>query len=101
MRSSAFRSPYRPPRTTTAGPKAPPSRSIPRAGGTSEMLQNVLGRRHLEGARLFDEQVLDDPVLDDHGIALAAHAETVLGEIHGETHGIGEFGTAVTQHQDL
>ena len=28
-----------------------------------EVLQHVLGRRHLEGARLLDEQVLDDAVL--------------------------------------
>src|SRR5512142_2264444 len=38
---------------------------------SSEVLQDVLGRRRLEGARLFDEQVLYDPVLNDHGVALA------------------------------
>src|SRR6185437_15152184 len=66
-----------------------------------EVLQDVLGRRRLESARLLDEQVLDDPVLNDHGIALAAHAETVLGQVHRQAHRLAELARAIGQHQDL
>jgi len=65
------------------------------------MLQHVLGRRDLEGARLLDEQVLDDAVVDDHGIALAARAEAELRAVHGEAHRLGELAVAVAQHEHL
>src|SRR6185436_317103 len=72
-----------------------------RAPPRSEVLQDVLRRRRLEGARLLDEQVLDDPVLDDHGVALAAHAETVLGQVHRQAHRLAELARAIGQHQNL
>jgi len=43
----------------------PRRRSWRHLEASSRLLQHVLGRRHLEGARLLDEQVLDDAVVDD------------------------------------
>ena len=40
-------------------------------------------------------------VLDDHGVALAAHAEAVLGQVHRQAHGVGELAVAVAQHHHL
>src|SRR5476649_1972155 len=67
----------------------------------SEMLQHILRRRRFERARLLDEQFLDDATVDDHGVALAARAETVLRGIERQTHRLRELGIAVAQHQDL
>src|SRR3981081_3739187 len=82
------------------GSFAPPA-ILAALGASSEMLQHVLGRRHLEGARLLDEKLLDDAALDHHGIALAARAQSELRAIHGEAHRLGELAIAVAQHHDL
>ena len=46
-------------------------------------------------------KILDDAVVDDHGIALAARAQAELGAVHGEPHRLGELAIAVAQHQIL
>ncbi len=65
------------------------------------MLQHVLRRGRLESARLLGKELLDLPVLDDHGVALAAHPHAVLGQVHRQAHRLGELARAIGQHQDL
>src|SRR5690606_8731958 len=50
---------------------------------------------HLELAGRFAVQRLDDAVLDQHGIAVRAHAHATGGEIEREAAGLGKLGAAV------
>src|SRR5579864_5085775 len=67
----------------------------------SERLHDRVGARHLEATRLLDAQRLDDAVVDDHGVALRAHAEAIAAAVHLEAHGLREFAVAVGQHLHL
>src|ERR1044072_349765 len=44
-----------------------------------EVLEHILSRGRLEGPRVLYEELPDDSVLHDHGVALAARAETRSG----------------------
>src|SRR5437870_3498447 len=67
----------------------------------SERLQHRVGVADLELAGLLDVDGLDDAVVDEHRIALGAHAHAACGQVHVEPERLGEDGAAVGHHPDL
>src|SRR5579883_24097 len=78
------------------GPSADPASTR-----RSERLEHGLRARHLEGAGLLDIEQLDGPVIDEHGVALRALAETIAAAIELEPDRAGEVAIAVGEHLDL
>src|SRR5579883_677469 len=68
----------------------------------SDLRQDMLGAGEIDLAgRLFDVELLDDAVLDQHRIALGAQAEAAGGGVESEPRGLGEFAVAVGEELDL
>src|SRR6266704_2618870 len=61
----------------------------------SERLQHRLGARHIELARLFDVQCLDDAVIDQHRVTLRADPHPFLDTVELKSDGAGEVAAAV------
>src|SRR4051794_32373033 len=66
-----------------------------------QRLQHRIRARHVELTRLLDIELLDHAVLDQHRIALRAHAEAALAQIQLQPNRLGEIAAAVGQHHDL
>src|SRR3546814_3527458 len=61
----------------------------PHACGTGrilalQLLEHMIGARHLEFAGAFDIELFDDAVVDDHRKTLAALAHAEGGAVHGQ-----------------
>src|ERR1700744_4048592 len=66
-----------------------------------ELLQDVIGGRHLELARRLDIDMLSLAVLDDEGEALAARSHAEARSVQLQSERLGVLAVAVGEHQDL
>ena len=70
-------------------------------GATLELAQHGFCVAHLELAGLFEIQSLDDPILDEHGVAHRADTHATCGQILVESESLGIGRAAVGHHADL
>ena len=70
------------------------------AAEAEKLRQQMLGRGDLELAALFDVQLLDHAVLDQHRIALRALAQAEARTVQHQTQGAGQLAVAVGKHDD-
>src|SRR5262245_16733286 len=64
----------------------------------SEVREHVLDAALLDARLRLDEELFDDTVLEDRGVALRALAEPDAGAIHDEVHRLREVAVAIADH---
>src|SRR6266705_2688824 len=77
---------------------------LPFSGGAaapSDLRQHHLGAAHFVLPGRFDVQLLHHSVLDQHRIALRAHAHVARSEVEREPELLGPLAAAVAEHADL
>src|SRR6267142_6092134 len=66
-----------------------------------ELRQHRLGAAHFVFPRRFDVELLHHAVLDQHRVALRAHAHVARREVELEAERLGPLHAAVAEHADL
>src|SRR5439155_18977784 len=71
------------------------------AAAVLDLRQHRFRAAHFVLARRLDVQLLHHAVLDQHRIALRAHAHVARGEVEREAELLGPLAAAVAEHADL
>src|SRR5712691_7734394 len=88
-------------RPSAAFLKTSPERTSASARALSELREHRLGAAHLVLARRLDVELLHHAVLDQHRVALRAHAHVARDEVELEAELLRPLGAAVAEHADL
>src|SRR5713101_6445001 len=88
-------------RPSAAFLKTSPERASASARALSELREHRLGAAHLVFPRRLDVELFHHAVLDQHRVALRAHAHVARDEVELETELLRPLGAAVAEHADL